>query len=185
MLLANTLQATVAQLTVGVLIGLTAVYAEQVFGRVGYDFETVYAFIEGSQGAGNLLGGFAVGLLGVHFAKGRMIIAGYTLFGLLTTWLALSGDLGLVLGIAFGIGIANMIFVIPSQTLFQERTPQHLMGRVIGFRFALVFGAMTLSIGFGGLLAEIVGTTPVIAAFGIVSAAAGLIGWFVPAVRDA
>ena len=156
-LLANTLQATVAQLTVGVLIGLTAVYAEQVFGRAGYDFEAVYAFIEGSQGAGNLLGGFVIGLIGVHFAKGRMVIAGYTLLGLLTTWLALSGNLGLVLGIAFGIGIANMVFVIPSQTLFQERTPHHLMGRVIGFRFALVFGAMTLSIGFGGLLAEIVG----------------------------
>lgn len=184
-LLANTIQATVAQLTVGVLIGLTAVYAEQVFGRSGFDFKTVYAFIEGAQGAGNLIGGFAVGLIGVRLAKGRMIIVGYTAFGLLTTWLALSGSLALVLAIAFGIGVANLVFVIPSQTLFQERTPQHLMGRVIGFRFAIVFGAMTLSIGFGGLLAELIGTTVVIAAFGLVSAAAGIAGWFVPAVRDA
>jgi hypothetical protein len=114
-----------------------------------------------------------------------MIIVGYTAFGLLTTWLALSGSLALVLAIAFGIGVANLVFVIPSQTLFQERTPQHLMGRVIGFRFAIVFGAMTLSIGFGGLLAELIGTTVVIAAFGLVSAAAGIAGWFVPAVRDA
>jgi MFS family permease len=184
-LLANTLQATIAQLTVGVLIGLTAVYAEQVFGRSGFDFKAVYAFIEGSQGAGNLIGGFAVGLIGIRLAKGRMIIVGYTVFGLLTTLLALSGNLGVVLALAFGIGVANMVFVIPSQTLFQERTPQQLMGRVVGFRFALVFGAMTFAIAFGGFLAEVVGTTTVIATFGLVSMAAGIAGWFVPAVRDA
>ncbi len=184
-LLANTVQATFAQLTVGVLIGLTAVYAEEVFGDLGFDFKAVYAFIEGAQGAGNLIGGFLVGLIGVRFAKGRMVIVGYAVFGLLTTWMALTNNLGIVLAIGFGIGVANMVFVIPSQTLFQERTPQHLIGRVIGFRFALVFGAMTLSIGLGGLLAEAIGTTTVIALFGLVSAVAGLAGWFVPAVRDA
>ena len=47
-----------------------------------------------------------------------------------------------------------MVFVIPSQTLFQERTPQPLMGRVIGFRFALVFGSMTLAMGVGAILGQ-------------------------------
>ena len=122
-LLANTLQALVAQLTIGVLIGQTAVYAEHVFGSQGFDWRAVYGFIEGSQGAGNLIGGFAIGLIGVRLAKGRMIIVGYTVLGLLTTVMALSGNLAFVLAIAFGIGIANMLFVIPSQTLFQERTP--------------------------------------------------------------
>ncbi len=184
-LLANTLQALVAQLTIGVLIGQTAVYAEHVFGSQGFDWRAVYGFIEGSQGAGNLIGGFAIGLIGVRLAKGRMIIVGYTVLGLLTTVMALSGNLAFVLAIAFGIGIANMLFVIPSQTLFQERTPGNLIGRVVGFRFSLVFGAMTLSIGLGGVLAEVVGVTTVIAAFGLVTAAAGLAGWFVPAIREA
>jgi MFS family permease len=184
-LLANTLQALVAQLTIGVLIGQTAVYAEHVFGSQGFDWRAVYGFIEGSQGAGNLIGGFVIGLIGVRLAKGRMIIVGYTVLGLLTTVMALSGNLAFVLAIAFGIGIANMLFVIPSQTLFQERTPGNLIGRVVGFRFSLVFGAMTLSIGLGGVLAEVVGVTTVIAAFGLVTAAAGLAGWFVPAIREA
>ena len=43
------------------------------------------------------------------------------------------------------MGIANMAFVIPSQTLFQERTPRELMGRVVSFRFALVFGGMSIA----------------------------------------
>ncbi len=78
-----------------------------------------------------------------------MVIAGYTFFGLMIALLALSGNLALALGFAFGSGIANMVFVIPSQTLFQERTPPELMGRVVGFRFALVFGAMTLAMALG------------------------------------
>jgi MFS family permease len=184
-LLANTLQAVVAQVTIGVLIGQTAVFAERVFGGEGFDWRTVYGFIEGSQGAGNLIGGFVIGLVGARFAKGRMIIAGYTVLGLLTTLMALSGNLPAVLAIAFGIGVANMVFIIPSQTLFQERTPGNLLGRVVSFRFSLVFGAMTLSIGLGGVLAEVVGVTPVIAAFGLVTAAAGIAGWFVPAIREA
>jgi hypothetical protein len=59
------------------------------------------------------------------------------------------------------------------------------MGRVVGFRFSLVFGAMTASMAFGGLLAEVIGVTVVIAVFGLVTMAAGLAGLFVPAVRDA
>ncbi len=184
-LLANTLQATAAQLTIGVMIGLTPVYAQSVFGGLDLGWEAIYAFIETGVGLGNLIGGFAVGLIGVRFAKGRMIIVGYTAFGLSTFALALTGNLGMALGFAFGSGIANMVFVIPSQTLFQERTPPQLIGRVIGFRFALVFGAMNLSIALGGLLAEIVGVTPVIAVFGLVTMGAGLAGLFYPAVRDA
>jgi DHA3 family macrolide efflux protein-like MFS transporter len=78
-----------------------------------------------------------------------------------------------------------MAFLIPSQTLFQERTPAELLGRVVGFRFSLVFGAMTLAMAVGGLLADSVGVTTVIAASGIVSMAAGLAGLAVPALRDA
>ncbi len=184
-LLANTLQAVVAQLTIGVLFGQTIVYAERVFGPQGYNGLAVYGFIEGSQGAGNLIGGFVIGLVGAGLAKGKLIIAGYTVFGLLTTAMALSGDLAVVLAMAFGIGIANMVFIIPSQTLFQERTPGNLIGRVVSFRFSLVSGAMTLSIGLGGVLSEAIGVTTTIAAFGIVTAVAGIAGWFVPAVREA
>lgn len=184
-LLANTLQATVAQLTVGVLIALTPAYALAVFGGDSLGWNAIYSFIETGQGIGSLLGGFLIGLIGTRFGKGSMIIGGYAAFGILVTLFALSGNLGLVLGFAFGSGIANMVFLIPSQTLFQERTPPELMGRVVGFRFALVFGAMTLAMAGGGILAELVGVTTVIAVAGLVTAAAGLAGLAVPAVREA
>jgi MFS family permease len=184
-LLANTIQAAIAQLTVGVLLALTPVYAKAVFGEGTLGWQAVYAFIETGVGAGNLIGGFVIGLIGMRFAKGQMVIAGYTFFGLMITLLAVSGNFALAIGFAFGSGIANMVFVIPSQTLFQERTPPELMGRVVGFRFALVFGAMTLAMALGGVLAEVVGVVAVLAAFGLVTMATGLAGLFVPAVRDA
>ena len=117
--------------------------------------------------------------------KGRMVILGYTLWGVLILLFALSNNLGVAIGLAFGQGVANMIFVIPSQTLFQERTPSALMGRVVGFRFALVFGSMTIAMLLGSVLGQIFGPGPVMAVFGLVTVGAGLAGLLVPAVRDA
>jgi hypothetical protein len=78
-----------------------------------------------------------------------------------------------------------MAFLIPSQTLFQERTPPELIGRVVSFRFALVFGGMSVAMGVGGLLMGPLGAGPVIAIGGVLSMAAGLGGLFVRAVREA
>lgn len=184
-LFANTVQASIAQLTVGVLTALMPAFAFSVFAVHPLGWEAIYTFIEASVGVGNLVGGFAIGLIGARVSKGMVISGGYLAWGLLTTVFALSGNLGLVLGLALGSGIANMAFIIPSQALFQERTPNELMGRVVGFRFALVFGSMALAMAAGGLLSVVIGVTAVIALFGLVSAAAGLAGFLVPVIRDA
>jgi MFS family permease len=184
-LLANTLQAVVAQFTVGVLLTLTPSYARDVLDRGSFDGVAAYAFLETGIGAGNLIGGFVVGLVGARLAKGRMVIAGYAIWGLTTVFLALTGNLGFALGLLFGSGVANMVYVIPSQTLFQERTPPNLIGRVVGFRFSLVFGSMSLAMAVSGVLGAVFGVAPVIGFFGMVTLAAGLAGLLVPAVRDA
>ena len=83
-----------------------------------------------------------------------------------------------------GIGIANLIFVIPSQTLFQQRVPRDMMARVVSIRFSLVLGCMTLATGASGLLASVFGVANVIGGFGVLACLAGLAGLFYPAVRD-
>jgi MFS family permease len=184
-LLANTLQATVAQLMLGTFLALTAVYADRLPDRAGFDGTAAYSFIEGSIGAGNLIGGFVIGLIGTRIALGRMVILGYAATGLTVAALALTGNLWVAVGLAFGTGVGNLAFVIPTQTLFQRRTPQELMGRVLSLRFSLVFGAMTLAMGLGGVLGQLFGAGPVLGVFGLVTAFAGLAGLFVPALRDA
>jgi len=70
-------------------------------------------------------------------------------------------------------------------TLFQQRTPQRLMGRVVSSRQALVFGSIAASMGLSGLLAGIIGPAPVLGISGAICAGAGLIGLAVPSMRTA
>jgi DHA3 family macrolide efflux protein-like MFS transporter len=184
-LLTNTLQGAAGQFAAGGLTALTAVYAESVISRGSVDPEAAYAFLETSIGVGNLVGGFIIGLVGAHLAKGRLVALGYIVFGACVASLAIVGALPLALGLFLGSGVANMVYIIPSQTLFQERTPPDLIGRVVGLRFSLVFGSMTLALAVSGLLASVLGVGPVLAAFGLLAVAAGLGGLLVPAVRAA
>ncbi|HYK94640.1 MAG TPA: MFS transporter [Candidatus Dormibacteraeota bacterium] len=184
-LLANTLQATAGQFMLGIFLVLTPVYAAHSIDRTGFTDTEAFAFMEGSIGAGNLVGGFLIGLIGSRLALGRMVIVGYVATGAIVALLPLAGSLPLALGIAFGAGIGNLAFVIPSQTLLQKRTPPELMGRVLGLRFSVVFGAMTLAMGIGGVLGEWFGAGPVLGVFGLITVAVGLAGVLVPAVRDA
>jgi DHA3 family macrolide efflux protein-like MFS transporter len=184
-LLANTIQATIGQFSVGVVNALLPTYVAAVLGATAAQYPAWYGFLATGIGVGNLAGGFVIGLLGARLAKGRTVIVGYALAGACIAVLGLTGNLALAFGLMTGIGVANMIFVIPSQTLFQTRTPPELMGRVVGFRFAVVFGSMTIAMAVGGLLAQAVGVGPVFAAFGVLTVITGLAGLLVPAVRDA
>jgi DHA3 family macrolide efflux protein-like MFS transporter len=184
-LIANTAQAVVGQFTIGALIALTPVYARDAIAPSGFDAKAVYAFLETGIGVGNLIGGFVIGLIGARLARGRTVIVGYIGAGLAVALLGIANQLPLALGLMVGLGVANMVFVIPSQTLFQEKTPADLMGRVLGIRFALVFGSMTIAMGVGGVLGELFGAPAVIGALGVMTLLAGVGGLFVPAVRDA
>jgi MFS transporter, DHA3 family, macrolide efflux protein len=181
-LLANTLQGTAAQFAVGVVTALGFIIAEQIDPSTS---KATYAFMETAIGVGNLIGGFVLGLVATRVPKGRLIIAAYTAFGLLVILVGFIPTLPVMLGLMFGIGVANMAFVIPSQTLFQERTPPELMARVVSFRFALVFGGMTIATTVLGLVANVTGIGPVIVFAGLISVVAGLAGLFFTAVRDA
>jgi MFS family permease len=184
-LLANTVQGAVGQFSNGVLIALAPVYAQTVLAGSSADPATAYAFLETGIGVGGLVGGFAVGLVGARFAKGRLVIVGYALWGACMIGISAVASLPLAFGLMVGAGVANMVYVIPSQTMFQERTPPHLIGRVVGFRFSIVFGALTLAMAVAGALGEVMQAGEVIGVFGLVTLAAGLAGLLVPAVRDA
>ena len=182
---ANTVQAMVAQFMLGVLIALLPVYAEQHVIAAPVAGSAVYGFLEGGIGAGNLIGGFLIGLIGSRIAIGKMVIFGYLFTGVCIAALALTGNFAAAMALTFGAGVGNLAFVIPSQTLVQTRTPPELMGRLLGLRFTMVFGSMAIATGVGGILGTIFGIPLTIGFFGLVTAAAGLAGLFVPAVRDA
>ncbi len=184
-LLANTIQGTVGQFAVGVFTVSSIILAKQITTAPGDEYRATYAFMETAIGLGNLIGGFALGLITTRVQKGRLIIGAYVAFGALLFLIGNAASVLVVLGLLFGVGVANMAFIIPSQTLFQERTPPELMGRVVSFRFAVVFGGMSIAMAVGGVLTASFGPGPVIAAAGLISIAAGLGGFLVKALREA
>jgi DHA3 family macrolide efflux protein-like MFS transporter len=184
-LMANTVQGAIAQVTGGTVNALMPVYAAVVLVHGSLEGSTAYAFLETGIGLGSLVGGFAVGLVGTRLAKGRMVIAGFVLLGLCVVGLGLTSNVAAAIGLMVGVGVANMVYVIPSQTLFQELTPPHLIGRVVSLRFALVTASMSVGMALAGVLAEAAGVTTVIVVSGVVTIAAGLAGLLTPSVRDA
>jgi DHA3 family macrolide efflux protein-like MFS transporter len=184
-LLQNTLISTVAQLCIGSTLALTIIYSGQAFGEQYLGKEQNWAALEAFIGIGNLIGGLAVGLIGARFRKGRMVIAGFLSMGLATVILGLSTTLPVALLAAGVIGIANLVYVVPTQTIFGEVTPPGYLGRVVAIRSSLVFGAMTAAMGICSIVALWVPAGLIIAATGLVTVAAAVAGAFLPAVRDA
>ena len=99
--------------------------------------------------------------------------------------LAATGNLFVALALAAGIGIANVTFVVPSQTLFGQRTPGEVLGRVVAIRLAMVNAVLALAMMTSGGLAEAFGFRPVLAACGILTAVTGVAGLLVRPIRRA
>lgn len=182
-LFANTLVSAVAQLSTGAEIALTVVYARQVLDGRFIGYPQNYASIDMAIGIGNLVGGVVIGAVGARWRKGPLIIGGYIIIGAGIALMGLTSNVLVALAAVTAVGVANMVAIIPTQTLFQERTPPELMGRVVGIRFSIVFGVMTAAMAISGILAEAVGPGTVFVAFGALTVLAGLAGALIPAVR--
>ena len=184
-LFSNTLISTVAQLAVGAEIVASLPYAEQILDQTRLDSATSYALLLTGVAIGSVVGGLVVGAVGERIAKGPLIIAGFIGMGLSLAAAGLVTDPFVAIGLFSFVGLFNMLFIIPTITMFQQRTPQVLMGRVVSSRQAFVFGAIALSMGLSGWLAEVVGADVVLLVSGGICALAGAAGLLVPAMRNA
>jgi MFS family permease len=184
-LLHNTLVSAVAQLCVGSMIALSLPYVEQVYGDRYMEPVEAWGLLEAFIGVGNLIGGLAVGIVGVRLRKGRMVVAGIVSMGLAVTVLGLTTDLPVALIAAGVIGIANLVYVVPTQTIFGEITPEGFLGRVVAIRSSIVVGAMTIAMAVSSIAAESFQVGAIIATTGLLTLAAGLVAAVLPAVRDA
>ncbi|MGI8930456.1 MAG: hypothetical protein ACR2F5_04025, partial [Candidatus Limnocylindria bacterium] len=134
---------------------------------------------------GSVIGGIGVGAIGDRLPKGPMVIAGFIGMGLALVAAGLVTHPLAAISIFFVVGLTNMLFIIPTITLFQQRTPGRLMGRVVSSRQALVFGAIAASMAVSGILSDTIGAGTVLVLFGGVCAAAGVIGILLPPMRNA
>lgn len=181
----NTVVSVVAQLSIGATLSLMVVYAERSLSDGVITYPTSYAVLEAAIGLGNLVGGFVIGAVGARLRKGWLVVTGFGVMGLATIVLGLTSNEFLAVGAAVVIGIFNLVYVIPSQTLFAERTPAGLMGRVIAIRSSIVMGALTGAMAVSSGLADQVDAGLIIAATGVLTVIAAVVAAWLPAVRDA
>ncbi len=184
-LLANTVVSTVAQLAFGAEIVCSFLYAQDVLDLSALAFPQNYGWLMSALGLGSVVGGLVIGGYFTRAAKGPMTIAGFILLGVAMVAAGLTTNPFVAIGLFFVIGAANLLYLVPTITLFQERTPTRLFGRVVSTRQALTFGAMALSMGLAGWLSGLIGPATVLMIGGAMIAGAGVVGLFVPAMRDA
>lgn len=183
-LFATTVQATIAEYGLGALTVLSPLLiASLPLGSM--EAPAAYGFFEMAMGAGLVGGGFVLGGLAKRLPKGPAIIAAFTGLGIALMALAATGSLALALALAATVGIANAAFVVPSQTLFQQRTPSTMLGRVVAIRLALVSAALVVAMVSSGALAQAFGLRPTLAACGVLTATVGLAGLAVRSIRRA
>ena len=181
----NTLVSVLAQLSVGATLSLMVVYAERTLSGEIIPYPESYAVIEAAIGLGNLAGGFVVGAIGARLRKGWLVITGFGVMGLATIVLGLTSNELVAVGAAVVIGIFNLVYVIPSQTLFAERTPEGMMGRVVAIRSSIVMGALTCAMAVASGLADHIDSGIIIAFTGVLTVLAAVVAAWLPAVRDA
>lgn len=180
----NTIVSVLAQLSVGATLALMVVYAERTLSGERIPYPESYAVIEAAIGVGNLVGGFVVGAIGARLRKGWLVISGFAVMGVATVVLGLTSNELLAIGAAMVIGVFNLVYVIPSQTLFAERTPEGMMGRVVAIRSSIVMGALTGAMAVSSGLADHVDAGLIIAATGVLTVISAGIAAMLPAVRD-
>ena len=181
----NTLVSVMAQLSIGATLALMVVYAQRSLDGDVIPYPESYAVIEAAIGVGNLVGGFVVGAIGARLRKGWLVITGFAVMGLATIVLGLTSNELLAIVAAIVIGIFNLVYIIPSQTLFFERTPEGMLGRVVAIRSSVVMGALTGAMAVSAGLADHVDAGLIIAATGVLTVASAIVAAWLPAVRDA
>ena len=184
-LLANTVVSTVAQIAIGAEFVVSLIYAERILNQDTLPWPINYGWLMGALGLGSVIGGVVIGTMATKAPKGPLTIAGFVGVGVSLVLAGLVTNPYLAIIIFFFGGVANMLFLIPTITLFQQRTPQRLFGRVVSTRQALTFGAMSLAMGVSGWLAGVIGADLVFIGAGAVTVVAGLSGLLVPAMRNA
>jgi MFS transporter, DHA3 family, macrolide efflux protein len=182
---ANTLVSTVGQVAVGTEVTCSVLYAQTVLDQSVIGFPENWSLLMAAIGLGSIIGGLVIGGLAGEAKKGPMAIAGFIGLGLAFILTGLVTDPVWAIGLFFLAGVANMAFVIPNITLFQERTPQALFARVVTSRQALVFGVMAAAMAVSGILAGIIGADRTLMLGGAVAVAAGLMGLLIPSMRNA
>jgi len=182
---ANTLLSLACQLSIPVVSSLAPSLIFRRFAGGNAELgATLFGGAEAAIAVGAVFGGVYLVPRLAHLPKGRLILGGFAIYGLVLVALAVAPTFEFAL-LLFGIGgLANVVFYVPNITLSQELAPPELRARVFGTRIALLNLSWLPVIVLSGALADVIDVSFLIAIAGAVTVVGALIGAFIPTVRD-
>jgi MFS family permease len=182
---ANTVFSLFAQLALPAVNGLTPVLIVRRF--AGNDANAAAVQFGASEAAialGAVLASAVLPRFAARIHKGRLLIGGFLLWGVMVVSLSAAPTFGFAL-VAFTVmGIANVMFFVPSLTIMQEVTPAPIRARVFGARIALTNLSWLPIVLVSGSLADRYPVEALIAIAGSATLATAIGAAFLPAVRD-
>lgn len=136
------------------------------FAQVELESAVSLGLIVGASGAGALLGAIAYGWIGHAFSRRHLLAWGLALHGLGFFALASVPRLWLLVGTMFvaGLGVGPLNPVV--DTIFFERVPLEVRGRVLGMGVATAWLAMPLGVICAGFVVEWLGVTTTVVVTG-------------------
>ena len=154
-----------------------------VFAKEVYGTATALGLMVAGGGAGALIGTTLYGAVGHRLPRRTVFIGGFIAAGL-PLWLLVPAPplwVAVLRAVLTGIAAAPLTPVL--DTVFQERVPAALRGRVFGAITAIAWLAMPVGVLAGGLLLELFGVRATIAGIATCFVAATLSLLFLPALR--
>lgn len=146
-----------------------------------------YGVLTSSIGIGAVIGALGIALYSARIAaRGRLMLMGGTIFGILLMLFSASRSLPLSVALLALAGCAMIVNNALTNTLLQTSAPDHLRGRIMGFYSFVFVGMAPFGAFLFGLAAEHVGVPVTIAVGGaIVAVAVTAAGLMVPDIRTA
>jgi len=117
-----------------------------------------YGYFFGAFGIGMLVGSLLLGLLRLSFrTRGLVMLWIMPVFAILIGQLAVVRSGPLVMALFGLMGLSIGCFQVGLTTIMQVKTPDHLRGRLFGFRTTLGCALTPLSMGAAGILSDVMG----------------------------
>ena len=182
---ANTLFSLTCQLSLPVVASLAPSLIFQRFAGGNPELgASQFGLAEGAIAAGAVASGLLVVPALSHIPKGRLLLIGFALYGLVLIALATAPTFEIAVVLFALGGVVNVLFYVSNVTISQELTPLDLRARVFGARIALLNLSWLPVIVASGALADLVSVPVLIAVAGALTFASAIFGAFLPVVRD-
>ncbi|MGB9553139.1 MAG: MFS transporter [bacterium] len=139
-----------------------------------------FGWIMSSVSLGTFLGAIFIGSIGIIRNRRRWILVAVAAISILTMCLPSVRLFPLTMAVLFGIGFSLPLANIPIATVFQEKVPDSLRGRVFGARNFLAQSLSPVSTALGGMLADLIGVPLTIFLCGVLAFSVLVPSIFIP-----